>query len=79
MFGEDRVWLYSMYHGGLKFDVLPEVLYYYRLHDGNVSNPDRRRRQPDYKGDVRRTREALERVRASSSTERARQRPRAIA
>jgi hypothetical protein len=77
MFGEDRMWLYSMYHGGLKFDVLPEVLYYYRIHGGNVSNPERRRRQPDYEGDVRRAREALERVqgRASSSTARARQRP----
>jgi hypothetical protein len=76
MLGEDTVYLYSMYHGGLKFDVLPEVLYYYRIHDGNVSNPERRRRQPDYEGDLRRAREALEGVRGrpSSSTARARQR-----
>lgn len=77
MFGGDRVWLYTMYHGGLKFDVLPEVPYYYRLHDGNVSNPARRQRQSDYEGDVRRAREALERVqgRASPSTARPSQQP----
>jgi len=63
MFGEDKVWLYSMYHGGLKFDVLPEVLYYYRIHDGNVSNPQRRQRQPGYEADVQRTAAALEAVR----------------
>lgn len=76
MFGEDKVWLYSLYHGGLKFDVLPEVLYYYRIHDGNVSNPQRRQRQPNYDDDVRRTRESLERVQggASSSTTRPGQR-----
>lgn len=72
MFGEDTVWLYSMYHGGLKFDVLPEVLYYYRIHAGNVSDLERRRSQPDCEGDLRRTREALERVRRENSSARVR-------
>jgi hypothetical protein len=73
LFGEDTVWLYSMYHGGLKFDVVPEVLYYYRIHAGNVSNPERRRSQPDYEGDKRRTREALERVRRHPASARGRE------
>ena len=66
MLGEDKVWLYAMYHGGLKFDVVPEVLYYYRTHAGNVSNPDRRRLHPDYARDKRRNRTALQRVRRLS-------------
>ena len=72
MIGEDKVWLYSMYHGGLRFAVLPEVLYYYRIHDGNVSNPAKLKDRDDYHELYRRMEAALDAARAQAPLDRGR-------
>lgn len=58
--GADMLWLYEMFRHGVRFGVLRKVLYYYRLHDANRSNPGHRQSQPDYLHDLAIMRERVE-------------------
>lgn len=45
---EDGLWLYGLFLYGCTFDHFPIVTKYYRIHEGNNSNPERMRMRPEY-------------------------------